>query len=33
LKGRVMSHLRQLQKLPERVRNYFKHPSIAYAAA
>jgi transposase len=33
LKGRVMSHLRKLQKLPQRVRNYFKHPSIAYAAA
>jgi transposase len=32
LKGRVLSQLRKLQKLPARVRNYFKHPSIAYAA-
>jgi transposase len=32
LKGRVLSQLRKLQKLPARIRNYFKHPSIAYAA-
>lgn len=32
LKGRVLSHLRMLQKLPERVRSYFEHPRIAYAA-
>ena len=33
LKYRVMSSLSRLQKLPMRVRNYFRHPSIAYAAA
>ncbi|HEY9662137.1 MAG TPA: hypothetical protein V6C65_27085 [Allocoleopsis sp.] len=32
LKQRVLSQLRKLQKLPERVKRYFKHPSIAYAA-
>ncbi|HEY9598752.1 MAG TPA: transposase, partial [Cyanophyceae cyanobacterium] len=32
LKQRLLSHLRKLQKLPERVKRYFKHPSIAYAA-
>lgn len=32
LKGRVLSQLRKLQKLPARVRNYFKHPLIAYAS-
>ncbi|HEY9657401.1 MAG TPA: IS630 family transposase [Allocoleopsis sp.] len=32
LKHRLLSHLRKLQKLPERVKRYFKHPSIAYAA-
>jgi transposase len=32
LKRRVLSQLRKLQKLPARIRNYFKHPSIAYAA-
>jgi transposase len=32
LKGRVLSQLRKLQKLPARIRNYFKHPLIAYAA-
>ena len=31
LKGRVSSHLHKLQKLPNRVIKYFKHPSIAYA--
>ncbi len=29
----VISHMRKLQKLPERVVKYFKHPKIAYAAA
>jgi len=28
---KALSHLRKLQKLPGRVRNYFKHPKIAYA--
>ena len=32
LQRRVFSHLRKLQKLPQRVMRYFKHPSIAYAA-
>jgi transposase len=32
-KQRLMSHLRKLQQLPERVKSYFQHPSIAYAAA
>jgi transposase len=32
LKQRLLSHLRKIQKLPERVKRYFKHPSIAYAA-
>lgn len=32
-KQRLMSQLRKLQKLPARVRSYFQHPSIAYAAA
>ncbi|MGI0491574.1 IS630 family transposase [Alkalinema pantanalense CENA528] len=32
LKRRLLSQLRKLQKLPARVKNYFKHPSIAYAA-
>jgi len=32
LQGRVLSHLRKLQKLPQRVMRYFKHPEIAYAA-
>jgi transposase len=31
-KQRLMSHLRKLQKLPARIRSYFKHPAIAYAA-
>jgi hypothetical protein len=30
-KQRLMSHLRKLQKLPDRVRSYFQHSSIAYA--
>lgn len=32
LKERVMSHLRKLQKLPQRIQSYFKHPAIEYAA-
>lgn len=32
LKQRVMSQLRKVQKLATHVRNYFKHPLIAYAA-
>jgi transposase len=31
-KQRLMSQMRKLQKLPDRVRSYFRHPSIAYAA-
>lgn len=33
LKQRVTNTLRKLQHLPARVRNYFQHPDIAYAAA
>ena len=32
LKKKAISHLRKLQKLPGRVKKYFKHPKIAYAA-
>ena len=32
LKSKAISHLRKLQKLPGRVKKYFKHPKIAYAA-
>lgn len=32
LKKKVIAHMRKLQKLPERIRKYFKHPKIAYAA-
>jgi transposase len=32
LKAKAISHLRMLQKLPKRVRKYFRHPQIAYAA-
>ncbi len=32
LKYRVSSSLRRIQTLPERARNYFHHPDIAYAA-
>jgi len=32
LKGRLRSHLHKLQKLPARIIQYFKHPSITYAA-
>jgi transposase len=31
LKQRLLSHLRKLQKLPQRILTYFNHPSIAYA--
>jgi len=32
LKQKAISHLRKLQKLPGRIKKYFKHPKIAYAA-
>ena len=32
LKGKALSHLRKLQKLPKRVKKYFTHPKIAYAS-
>lgn len=32
LKSKAISHLRMLQKKPNRVRKYFHHPKIAYAA-
>jgi transposase len=32
LTQKAIAHLRKLQKLPGRVKNYFKHPKIAYAA-
>lgn len=32
LKIKVVSHMRKLQKLPERITKYFKHPRISYAA-
>jgi transposase len=32
LKSKVSSHMRMLQKKPERVKKYFKHRHIAYAA-
>ncbi|MFW9606095.1 MAG: IS630 family transposase [Pseudomonas sp.] len=32
LKGKVLSHLRSLQKQPERIRSYFRHEKIRYAA-
>lgn len=31
LKGKLLSHMRMLQKKPARVQSYFKHPKIAYA--
>lgn len=31
LKQRALSHLRKLQKLPQRIIKYFEHPFIAYA--
>lgn len=33
LRHRALCHLRKLQKLPARVRSYFQHPEIAYAAS
>lgn len=32
LKSKVLSHMRMLQRKPERVKKYFKHPKIQYAA-
>ncbi|MBW4528255.1 MAG: transposase [Phormidium tanganyikae FI6-MK23] len=32
LRHPLRSHLHKLQKLPARVRSYFQHPDIAYAA-
>jgi transposase len=32
LKTNLVSHMRKLQKLPERITKYFKHPRINYAA-
>jgi len=32
LKHTVVGHMRKLQKHPERVKSYFKHRDIAYAA-
>jgi transposase len=32
LKQAIVSHMRKLQRLPSRIKNYFKHPKIAYAA-
>ena len=32
LKRAIVNHMRKLQKLPSRIKNYFKHPKIAYAA-
>lgn len=32
LKKRAISHLRKLQKLPARIKKYFEHPKIRYAA-
>ncbi len=32
LKNKAISHLRMLQKVAGRVKKYFRHPKIAYAA-
>jgi len=32
LKRKTIAHLRRVQKLPGRVKSYFQHPKIAYAA-
>ena len=32
-KYKAISHLRKLQKLPGRIKKYFKHPKITYAEA
>jgi len=33
LKRKARTHLHRLQKQPDRIRRYFRHPKIAYAAA
>lgn len=33
LRAKAIAHLRMLQRRPLRVRKYFKHPKIQYAAA
>ena len=33
LEQRVLSHMRKLQALPERIKSYFQHPTIQYAAS
>ena len=33
LKRKAISHLQKLQKLPGRIKRYFKHPKITYAGA
>lgn len=33
LKKKAISHLRKIQKLPRRIKNYFKHPKITYAGS
>lgn len=33
LKKKAISHLRKLQKLPGRIKNYFRHPKITYAGS
>jgi len=32
LKDKAVSYLKKLQKLPEKVKKYFRNPKIAYAA-
>ncbi len=32
LKRKAISHLRTLQKQPKRVKKFFEHPKVAYAA-
>jgi transposase len=32
LTKKAVSHLRALQKQPQRVKKFFKHPKVAYAA-
>src|SRR4051795_12546500 len=32
LKRAIISHMRRLAKLPDRIRSYFRHPSFRYAA-
>ena len=33
LRGRVLSHFHNLQKVPQRIMSYFHHPSIADASS